>query len=271
MTKLKNVGQRARDYLKRSKKGLLVGLGFLCAESLFGLYTLVNVYTSDINTFPKPKTFTDHHRDAIGAVAWFYRYLRSTNCDDQTLRKAFEHKKTTKSIDSLFLQDDIKMYTEVKGFISIDTDSEGPFLRFYTTKTVNELFAEDLMQTKNPLEFLIKNASFYKEVTNMPANLFDSVIKQKRVDLLFRDYIYYSDNTAISNTDTSRRLFYDNLFNWHGRLIGEFHLHNNSNPPSGQDILLDPSSPSYVISKTAPFTFYRVQDKTYFKISPNNN
>ena len=238
-------------------------------EAVLGMYTLIAATLADPYQFPKPKNFLDYHKDAIGAVAWAYHSWRKIECNDQTLERAFSHPKTKASLDDLFVKDDGKIYAEIAGLISIDSDQQGTYLRFYTTKTINELFGDELLQTDNPLAFLKKNQKLYSDIVPIEPAAYSTALKLGLLGNLIHHYIYFSDNTALRYGSTYRQLSYEQLTAWSGRLVGTFHLHNNINPPSKQDTDNDPGTPSFVISRTTPYTFYRVFDQKATRISPS--
>ncbi len=259
--------------MNRSKKGLFLGLGF---EAIFGIYTLLSTALADPYQFPKPTTFLSYHKKAVGTVAWAYHRVRSIEYDDRTLERAFLHPKTKAHLDDLFAKDDGKIHAEIAGLISLDSDEQGKYLRFYTTKTINELFGDELLQTDNPLEFLKKNQKTYLSIVVVNEKEYDtalaryiSALELRLPGILIKDYLYYSNERALHDGNTSQQLFYEHFFSWSGRLIvGDFHLHNDSNPPSKQDLKDDHGTNSFVISRTTPYTFYRVFDQKATRISP---
>src|SRR3989344_7066975 len=97
------------------------------------------------------------YKRTIGSAVRAYHSESKVSPSDEILRQAFSHKRTVDSLDDLFIMNSANEYSEVGGLITLDFDEQGPFLHFYTSKTVNERVADEMLSSHDIPEFVRRN------------------------------------------------------------------------------------------------------------------
>ena len=223
---------------KRSRRALIAGLLFEAAIALCSIpYSISG-----------SETFLNIHKRVFGVVQLSHRNFRKSDVDDETLRQAFRDSRTQEAVDRLFVKDDALTYSEIAGIATIEYDN-GPFLNFYTVRTENQKFAEQLLNSDTPFELIRRNESFYNEITDIQPVLYNSLVRGECSDELVDTYLNSSDNKSTIDV----LLMHAENPCLRGEFLGSFHLHNDGSSPSQQDLDLE----HFVIVRTVPYSLYR--------------
>ncbi|MBI4016727.1 MAG: hypothetical protein HY363_03470 [Candidatus Aenigmarchaeota archaeon] len=205
------------------------------------------------------EAFLNVHRSGIGLLRNAYYSQCKQEFNNETLSRAFQHPQTQQTLDRLFIQDDALTYSEIAGSIFLDEDETGPFLRFYTTRTINASFADELFHSSDMHSYFRNNRTLYLNITKLDPQIFDTLIENNETQELLEHYIKKSDDNAFIDAT----LMHGEHLYRQGEFVGAFHLHNDESRPT----LADSNVEQFVISKTRPYSFYRTGNGTSVRVN----
>lgn len=238
---------------KRSLKCSAIAL--FCLETLLAVSALPSALDGK-------KTFKQYHQTCAGRFSRLYYTSCKEDVLPPVLKSAMSHPRTQKSIDDLFVSAENNKFSEIAGIITLDKEKGGYFFRFYVSKTLNEEFGEELINSENKIEFIKKNEAVYKSVTEIPPQIYEDCIKQNAEQHLIDWYFAYSQSTALLNLDL---LYWEHTFKLQGTVISEFHLHQE-NPPSAKDLT---ANWLIIVNKkhNSKYTLYQTKNNQSYKIN----
>jgi hypothetical protein len=155
--------------------------------------------------------------------------------------------KTKNKIEDLILEDKENIYSEIAGIVTLKDDS----LEFYVIPTSNEKKARKAESYKDDwksfYEYIKKNKNGYVEITRTRENLVDALIqklgnenisnktKNRLTNFMIDCYIDSSNNRSFHNYKDYHDFYFNNI-RLKGDYIGDFHIHDNGEKVSEQDI-----------------------------------